>query len=189
MSDIKVVVRNVMNRYVNIETKNAIGSGITLVTSFILTCFHNLGIDSEIKVNGVVAEIVDVDPIHDLTLLAVPTEEFDQIVLGIACLGEPVFSVGNPMGLSGALLFGRVVFKTDKRVITDIHGQPGVSGSGLFNLDGELLGINNSVLGKKHIGSWLTIATPSENMSKILSNIFHIVIPTIEEVEKYGETS
>ena len=188
---IKTIVQGVMDRYVAIETKNAIGSGIILMTSFVLTCFHCLKVDSSISVNGKEAEIVDIDPINDLTLLAIQTEEFEQIPMGEASLGEPVFSIGNPMGLDGALLFGRVVFRTDKRVIHDMHGQPGISGSGLFNFEGELIGINSSVIGQKHIGSWLTIATPSENMGKILSNIFlsnifQVIQPTLEEIEKYG---
>jgi len=188
MPNIKKVVEGVRKRYVSIDTKKAIGSGVILVTNFVLTCFHNLYVDSGIKVGKEEAEIVDVDPLHDLTLLMVKTKELERVILNKAGLGEVVFSFGNPMGLDGALLFGRVVFKTDQRVISDIHGQPGVSGSGLFNLQGELLGINHSVIGKKHIGSWLLCATPSENMGKILSDVFEVVPATAEEVEMYAQT-
>ena len=179
-------VKNAQKRFVVVETKSNSGSGVIIATGIVMTCFHCLHTDSEIKVNDKDAEVVAVDAMHDLVLLSVETEDVETVELGQVSLGEQILSVANPMSMSGALLFGRVIFLTDKRIVHDIHGTPGVSGSGLFNFKGELAGINHSVLGTKHIGSHFTIAIPAEKFQKIISQVFHIVQPTEDEVEKYG---
>jgi S1-C subfamily serine protease len=183
----KTAVREAVDRYVTVSTGKVLSSGVIITTGVVMTCFHSLSVDSETQVDGVVAEVLAVDTVHDLALLSVTTKEVSLVKLGKGALGEVVFLVGNPMGINGALLFGRVCLKSNLRVISDIHGMPGVSGSGLFNLDGELVGLNNSVIGQKHIGSWLLVALPTELMFKILGNVFRILPATAEDVEKYGQ--
>jgi S1-C subfamily serine protease len=143
-------------------------------------------VDSGIKVNDKDADIIAVDPQHDLALLQVETEECQLIHLGEVDYGELVFSVANPLSFTGALMFGHVCFQTEKRIVHDMHGAPGVSGSGLFNNNGELVGVNHSVAGHKHIGSSFTMAVPVLEMRSLLSKAFHIIQPTAEEIQKYG---
>jgi S1-C subfamily serine protease len=135
------------------------------------------------------ATILSVDPEHDLCLLNAPTLDTPPIVMGVANLGEMVLSVGHPLVLDDALLFGRVCKITDDKIYTDQHGTSGVSGSALFNTDGELLGIIHSVMGKKDCGSWFTIAMPAVSLQKILATALRIVQPTPEEIVKFGGTN
>lgn len=179
-------VNNADSRYVPLNAGGAIASGVIIGTGFVLTCFHSLRVDNGIKVGDVEAEIIGVDPAHDLALLEVPTIEVEAITLGSVFKGESVFSIGNPHGLSGALLFGRVVFLDDKKILHDMHGAPGISGSGLWDCAGELVGINHSVIGQKHIGNWLTASVPAFHLQKILRSVFRIAQPTDEEIAKYG---
>ena len=182
----KMAVSDAFRRFVVTETKSSASSGVVIITGVVLTCFHSLKVDSGIKVNGKEADIIAVDPLHDIALLQVETEECELVTLGEVDLGELVFSVGNPLNFPGALMFGHVCFQTDKRIVHDMHGAPGVSGSGLFNSRGELVGVNHSVAGNKHIGSWFTQAVPVLEMRNLLSKVFGIIQPTMEEVQKYG---
>lgn len=179
-------VKNAVRRFVTTEAGSSEGSGVIITTGIVMSCFHSLHVDNGIKVNDVEAEIIAVDPVSDLVLLSLETEEIETIRLGDIGIGQNVLTIGNPMGLSGALLFGRVIWINEKQIIHDMHGSPGISGSALFNYEGEMIGLNHSVLGAKNIGSHYTVAVPSEKMKKILSKIFNIVQPTTEEVQKYG---
>lgn len=183
-----IAVKNASERFVVTESGKSIGSAVIVTTGCVLTCFHTISVDNGISINGIEADIIAVDPKHDLALLSVPTKERKTISLANACLGETVFSVGNPHGFSGALLFGRVCFLDENRVFTDQHGAPGISGAGLFNLEGELVGVVGSVIGTKNCGNWFTIAIPTKNMMDILAKVFAITQPTPEEVAKYGKT-
>lgn len=179
-------VQNASERYVATDSGKSIGSGVIITTGCVLTCFHTISVDNGISINGIEAEIIAVDPKHDLALLSVPTQERTTIHLADACIGESVVSVGNPHGFNGALLFGRVCFLDDKRVFTDMHGAPGISGAGLFDMNGDLIGVVCSVIGTKNCGNWFTIAIPSKNLMDILAKVFAVVQPTAEEVAKYA---
>lgn len=166
----KLAVQTATDRYVYIETgKGQQGSGVVIYTGLILTCFHNLEAHAGIKVRGKRAEIVKVDPKHDLLLVSVKTKRFDMVQLGSVELADTVVFVSNPNLLSGVLMFGRVGYVSKKMIVHDGHGAPGVSGSGLFNLQSELVGINYAVRGEDVTGNWLTIATPANKFRKVLS--------------------
>lgn len=165
-------VQDAVNRYVLTEIgSDRHGSGVVLTTGFVLTSFHGLLAERGIKVSGKEAQIIAVDTKNDLTLLSVRTKKFAMMKLGSVSLAEQVFLVGNPNNLSGVLLFGRVGYVDKKQIAHDAHGTVGVSGSGLFNLKGELVGVNESVSGSSQGGSWLTIATPANRIMNILSKI------------------
>lgn len=180
-------VANASKRYVATDAGKCIGSGIVIATGCVLTCFHTLAVDNGISINGIEAEVMAIDTKHDLALLSVPTVECGAITLAEACLGESVLSVGNPHGFSGALMFGRVCFIDDNRVFTDMHGSPGISGAGLYDLNGDLIGVVCSVIGSKNCGNWFTVAIPSKNLVGILAKVFAIAQPTPEEVAKYAK--
>jgi S1-C subfamily serine protease len=180
------MILNALRRFVTTKAGGASGSGVVITTNVVMTCFHCLKVDNGITVNGVEADIIAVDPKHDLILLSVPTAKFETVRLGDGDLGELVFSVCNPLDYAGTLMFGHICHITSVKLLTDMHGMPGISGSGLFNNKGELVGINHSVVGVKHIGNWMTCAVPSEQMHDVLAKVFNIVQPTSEEVQKYG---
>jgi S1-C subfamily serine protease len=183
---LKTAVDYAMQRYVKVDTEQCAGSGVVIATSCVLTCFHCLRVNSVVGVNDEPAEVIAVDPTNDLCLLACKTVEVDNIRLGDAGLGRHVFTVANPMNLSGALLFGQIIWESNMRIVTDIHATSGVSGAGLYNFDGELVGLIHSVMGMKHFGAGYGVATPALWFQKILSTVFHIIAPTADEVQKYG---
>lgn len=182
--DIKKVVDEAISRYVTVTIGDeGFASGVIIANNVVLTCFHCIHAGNTEKVDGVEAEIIAVDPLHDLALLSVKTKEVKIVKVGSAALGQVVISVSNPTGMEGTLLFGRVCYLDGKRVVHDMHIQPGSSGSGLFNLQGEMVGVNQKGIDN---GSWLSVALPSELMKKILSRVVHIVTASTEEVKKYG---
>jgi hypothetical protein len=185
---LQLAVDNARLRYVKVETEGCSGSGVVIATGIVLSCFHCLHVNSDLTVNDEPAEVMFVDTLNDLCLISCKTEVVDNITLGDAGFGRQVLTVGNPMNLSGALLFGRVIWESDKRIIVDIHAVSGVSGAGVYNFNCELVGIIHSVTGMKHYGAGYGVATPAILFQKILAHAFHIVQPTSEEVEKYGVT-
>jgi S1-C subfamily serine protease len=183
---LKTAVDYAVQRYVKVDTQQCAGSGVVIATTCVMTCFHCLHVNSDIHVDGEPAEVIAVDAANDLCLLTCKTVEVDNILLGDAGLGRHVFTVANPMNLSGAILFGQVIWESNKKIVTDIHATSGVSGAGLYNFDGELVGLIHSVMGMKHFGAGYGVATPAELFQKILSTVFHIVAPIADEVQKYG---
>lgn len=184
--NINEACENALWRNVKTVTGSTSGSGVVICTGVVMTCFHCLHVDCEIIVDDEQATILGVDPKHDLCLLSVRTLDAPPIVIAFASLGEEVLSAGNPLTFNDALMFGRIVHIDEERIAHDMHGAPGISGSGLFNTSGCLVGVNHSVTGRKNIGSWLTLAVPSQSLQKILQIALRIVQPTPQDVEKYG---
>lgn len=102
------------------------------------------------------AEILSVDPAHDLALLKIETTEptpyariADPRTLEA---GQEVFAVGNPEGLDFSVTHGIISALTRdlptgyNLIQTDTPINPGNSGGPLFNMAGELVGINNSAM-------------------------------------------
>jgi serine protease Do len=104
------------------------------------------------------AKIVGRDPKTDIALVKIePTEKLTAVSLGDSDrlrVGDWVVAVGNPFGLSNTVTAGIVSAK--KRVIgagpyddfiqTDAPINPGNSGGPLFNLRGEVVGINTAII-------------------------------------------
>jgi len=123
------------------------------------------------------AEIVGRDPLTDLALLqlsevksALPTVAFgDSDALSV---GDWVVAVGNPFGLSSSVSAGILSARSrdirsgpyDDFLQTDAAINPGNSGGPLFNLAGEVIGINTAIIGG---ASGIGFAVPS-NMAKQL---------------------
>jgi serine protease Do len=99
-------------------------------------------------------------------LCAVPLGSFDEVVQG-----EPVFALGNPMGLERTVSEGIVSSKT--RAIggmlylqTTAAINPGNSGGALFNLRGEVIGVNTL----KGWGEGLGFAVPVATLEAFLDH-------------------
>lgn len=97
--------------------------------------------------------IVATSELHDLALIKIEPEqpeEFLTVPLGESLAvsqGQPVFAVGNPMGLERSLSEGIVSLKSrllggQTYVQTTTAISPGNSGGPLFNMRGEVIGVN-----------------------------------------------
>ena len=98
--------------------------------------------------------VVATSPLLDLALIKIEPEEEETFVTvplgdsGAIDQGEPVFEVGNPFGLERSLSEGIVSLKSrllsgQTYVQTTAPISPGNSGGPLFNMEGEVIGVNS----------------------------------------------
>ena len=141
------------------------GSGFILDKSgHILTNFHvvdgaNRGIEVMLyNKRRYPARVVGVDKVHDLALLQIDAPELQPVTLADSSqlnVGQKVYAIGNPFGLSGTMTRGiissiRSIRNQDGAPIedaiqTDAAINPGNSGGPLLNSSGEVIGINTMI--------------------------------------------
>jgi serine protease Do len=150
----------------NARPRSSLGSGFIISKDgYILTNNHVVDRSSEIVVRlsdrrELVAELVGVDPTSDLAVLKVETdEELPVVKLGSSealKVGEWVLAIGSPFGFDYSVTAGIVSAKGRSLpnaqrenyvpyIQTDVAINPGNSGGPLFNLDGEVVGINSQI--------------------------------------------
>lgn len=145
------------------QARQGLGSGFILdEEGWIVTNHHvvddadrvtiRLADDSEYE-----AEIVGTDPQTDLALLRIEADqELTAVELGDSDeirIGEDVMAVGNPFGLGGTVTSGIVSAKGRNIsqgpyadfIQTDAAINRGNSGGPLFNMDGEVVGVNSAI--------------------------------------------
>ncbi|MDF2738624.1 MAG: degQ, partial [Nitrososphaeraceae archaeon] len=126
----------------------------------------------------------------------VPKEKLFPLTLGNSStliVGERVAAVGNPFGLSGSLTDGIVsglgrllpsapenLFGNDDRIVsfsipdiiqTDAAINPGNSGGPLFNLNGEVIGINSAIFSNTGVYAGVGFAIPSNTLKKVIPEL------------------
>ncbi len=162
--------------------QRSLGSGFIIdQEGYILTNNHVIEKAEEIKVklyNGKVydAEVIGRDPKTDIALIKIEAdEELPVAKLGDSDklqVGEWVVAIGNPFGLEHTVTAGIISAKGrvigagpyDDFLQTDASINPGNSGGPLFNLKGEVVGINTAIIaGGQGIGFAIPI-----NMAKRL---------------------
>lgn len=147
------------------QPSTSAGSGVIIDESgYILTCYHVVEGASKIQVtlnssDTYDATLVGSDSATDIAVLKItPNEALTAVQQGCSAdlvVGEYVIAIGNPLGtLSGTVTSGiisateRNIQMSDGTVMTllqtDAAINSGNSGGGLFNLQGELIGIVNS---------------------------------------------
>lgn len=143
--------------------RQGIGSGFILdEEGYIVTNHHVIDDADAVTVRlddrrEFAAEIVGSDPQTDLALLKIDAEGgLPYVALGdsdAVRVGEDVFAVGNPFGLGGTVTTG-IVSATGRNIHagpyadfiqTDAAINRGNSGGPLFNMDGEVIGVNSAI--------------------------------------------
>ncbi|MEJ5348137.1 MAG: DegQ family serine endoprotease [Desulfosoma sp.] len=146
---------------------NSLGSGVVIDASgLILTNNHVVEKATEIRIklqNGkeYAAKVVGRDPKTDLALIQTePDKNFPKpAVLGDSSalrVGDWVMAVGNPFGLGHTVTVGIISAKGriigagpyDDFLQTDAAINPGNSGGPLFNMHGEVVGINTAIVAR-----------------------------------------
>ena len=141
------------------------GSGFILDKSgHVLTNYHvvenaNRGIEVMLSnKRRYAAKVVGTDKVHDLALLQIDAPSLEPVTLadssGLA-VGQKVYAIGNPFGLSGTMTRGiissiRSIRESEGALIedaiqTDAAINPGNSGGPLLNSHGEVIGINTMI--------------------------------------------
>jgi serine protease Do len=135
------------------------------------------------------AEVVGLDPRMDLALLKIDSKEkFPFITFGNSKesrVGEWVVAIGNPFGLGGTVTAGIISAlgrnigsgPYDKFIQTDAPINKGNSGGPLFNMSGEVIGVNTMIYSQTGGSVGIGFSIPSE-----------LVMPVIEQLKDYGET-
>lgn len=103
------------------------------------------------------AEIIGADSDSDIAVLKIDATGLIPAVSGNSdslAVGEEVLAVGNPLGELGGTVTNGIVSATDREIVvgdvtmnliqTNAAVNPGNSGGGLFNMNGELIGIVNA---------------------------------------------
>ena len=154
-----------IDRFFNQKGNNqtALGSGFIISEDgYIITNNHVIDQAEEITVtlsdNGTeTARLVDVDPKTDLALIKIDTKKkLTPAVLGDSDkirVGDWVLAIGNPFGLGGSVTAGIVSAKSrdieagpyDNFIQTDASINQGSSGGPMFDMNGEVIGINSAI--------------------------------------------
>src|SRR5713226_5579426 len=176
---------------------NSLGSGFIVDTSgIVVTNNHVIADADEINVimndgTKIKAELVGVDKKTDLAVLKFkPAKPLVAVKFGDSDklrLGEWVIAIGNPFSLGGTVTAGIVSARNrdinsgpyDSYIQTDAAINRGNSGGPLFNLDGEVIGINTAIISPGSGGGSVGIgfAVPSK-----------AAVAVIDQLKQFGET-
>ncbi len=174
---------------------NSLGSGFVIDPSgIIITNNHVIADANDVTViftNGqkLKAEVIGKDSKVDVAVLRVkPDKPLKAAKFGDSekmRVGDWVVAVGNPFGLGGTVTAGIISARNrnidsgpyDNYFQTDAAINKGNSGGPLFNMDGEVIGINTAILSPSGGSIGIGFSTPSATVE-----------PVIEQLQKFGET-
>jgi serine protease Do len=173
---------------------SALGSGFIIDEKGIVVTNNHVIQDAEdiiVRVNGdeeYKAKVIGADPLSDIAVLQLETgDKFTPVAFGDsdkARIGDWVIAIGNPFGLGGTVTSGIIsarnrsigLSRYEDYIQTDASINSGNSGGPLFDMDGNVIGINTAILGRNgSIGIGFSI--PS-NSAKIV----------IDQLIEFGET-
>jgi len=173
---------------------SALGSGFIIDEKGIVVTNNHVIQDAEdiiVRVNGdeeYKAKVVGADPLSDIAVLQLETKDkFTPVAFGDsdkARIGDWVIAIGNPFGLGGTVTSGIIsarnrsigLSRYEDYIQTDASINSGNSGGPLFDMNGDVIGINTAILGRNgSIGIGFSIPA---NSAKIV----------IDQLIEFGET-
>jgi len=128
------------------------------------------------------ATIVGSDPLTDVALLDIEGEGFPTVSFGSSDalrVGEEVIAVGSPFGLGGTVTSGIISAKSrninsgpfDDFIQTDAAINRGNSGGPLFNMDGEVVGVNTAIYSPDGGSVGIGFSVPSDLVTGIVADL------------------
>lgn len=131
------------------------------------------------------AEIIGTDPRSDLALLRIDAEDLPMLTLANSDnleVGEWVLAIGSPFGLDYSVSQGIVSAKgrslpTERNenyvpfIQTDVAINPGNSGGPLFNLAGEVVGVNSQIFTRSGGSIGLSFAIPASVARNVVEQL------------------
>jgi serine protease Do len=174
---------------------NSLGSGFIVDTSGIAVTNNHVIADAD-EINLIMndgtkikAELVGVDKKTDLAVLKFkpPAKPLVAVKFGDSDklrLGEWVIAIGNPFSLGGTVTAGIVSARNrdinsgpyDSYIQTDAAINRGNSGGPLFNLDGEVIGVNTLIISPSGGSIGIGFAVPSKT-----------VVGVVDQLRQFGE--
>ncbi len=179
------------------ETRKAmaLGSGFIIDAKGIVVTNNHVIKGAEdilVRVNGdkeYKVTIIGSDPLSDIAVLKMETKDkFIPVKFGDsdkARIGDWVIAIGNPFGLGGTVTSGIIsarnrsigLSRYEDFIQTDASINQGNSGGPLFNMDGDVIGINTAILSPTGASSGIGFAIPSNSAKRV-----------IDQLIEFGET-
>ena len=173
---------------------SALGSGFIIDKNGTVVTNNHVIKDADdilVRVNGdkeYKAKIIGTDPLSDIAVLKIESSDsFKPVKFGnsdLARIGDWVIAIGNPFGLGGTVTAGIIsarnrsigLSRYEDFIQTDASINQGNSGGPLFNIDGDVVGVNTAILSQGgSIG--IGFAIPSNNAKQV-----------VDQLIKFGET-
>ena len=175
--------------------RRGVGSGfIVSADGYILTNAHVVDDANEVTVKltdkrEFKAKVIGVDRRTDVALVKIDARNLPMVRIGDASkarVGEWVAAIGSPFGLENTVTAGIISAKSrslpDENYVpfiqTDVAINPGNSGGPLFNMAGEVIGINSQIYSRTGGYMGLSFAVPIEVAMKVKTDL-----------QKYGKVS
>jgi S1-C subfamily serine protease len=169
------------------------GSGFVIDgEGHILTNFHVIENARQVEVTTsdrkrFKAQIVGTDPAHDLAVIQISARDVPKAEIGDSknlVVGQKVFAIGNPFGLSGTMTRGIISSIRsvrgprgfiDEAIQTDAAINPGNSGGPLLNSRGQVIGINSMILtGGVEQSAGIGFAIPINTAKSVIDDLVHL---------------
>lgn len=175
----------------------SLGSGFVIDAEegIVVTNNHVIADADEIEVNfsdgeKLVAELIGTDPKTDIAVLKIDPDKkkLTQVPFGDSDkmrIGDWVMAIGNPFGLGGTVTVGIISARNrdinagpyDDFIQTDASINRGNSGGPLFNMNGEVIGINTAIISPSGGSIGIGFSIPSE-----------LALGVIDQLREFGET-
>ena len=135
------------------------------------------------------ADLIGRDPATDIAVLKIDTGRPMPFVKwgdsDTSEVGEWVIAIGNPFGYSGSVAAGIISARNrdishgsyDDFLQTDVAINRGNSGGPLFNMDGEVIGVNTAILSPTGYSVGISFSVPSE-----------LAVSVVDQLVEFGET-
>lgn len=179
------------------EERASLGSGFILsADGYVVTNNHVIE-DAEkiiVRLNDrreLEAKIIGADPLSDIALLKIEADNLPTVQLGSSAtlkVGEWVLAIGSPFGFDHSATagivsaLGRSLPGGDSNYVpfiqTDVAINPGNSGGPLFNLSGQVVGVNSQIYSRTGGFMGLSFAIPID-----------IVTGIVEQIKTHGKVS
>tara|TARA_B100001063_G_scaffold203022_1_gene197004 strand:- start:828 stop:2237 length:1410 start_codon:yes stop_codon:yes gene_type:complete len=173
---------------------SALGSGFIIDEKGIVVTNNHViegAEDIVVQVNGdkeFKAKVIGADPLSDIAVLKIESKEkFTPVKFGDsdkARIGDWVIAIGNPFGFGGTVTSGIIsarnrsigLSRYEDYIQTDASINSGNSGGPLFDMNGDVIGINTAILGRSgNVGIGFSIPSNSATI-------------VIDQLIKFGET-
>jgi S1-C subfamily serine protease len=178
------------NFFYGLQPAEGQGSGFIIdKEGHILTNYHVISEARQVEVTlhnlkKYRATVVGTDSLHDLAVIQIKASDLTPMVLGDSRnlqVGQKVYAIGNPFGLSGTLTSGIVssIRKVqepngttiDEAIQTDAAINPGNSGGPLLNRHGDVIGINTMIASDVNQSSGIGFAIPVNTAKAVLNDL------------------
>ncbi len=170
------------------QRRHSLGSGFIISEDgYVVTNYHVIDGADEVQVKlsdrrELVAEVVGKDKSSDIALLKVDADSLPVVTLGKSAdvkVGEWVLAIGSPFGFDATVTAGIVSAKgralPNENYVpflqTDVAINPGNSGGPLFNLDGEVVGVNSQIYSRTGGFMGLSFAIPVDDALAVVEQL------------------